>query len=177
MVEVDESPMKKLYLPTWGFSFILSFSMNWIGKFWVSLLYIQSPIEINICIIPYKEVFTGWHFHSVSLFFFSFFESEENYKVIYLNPNMYYLLKKIMSCGEDNPSSHPLRKSSCDLQYACCHTSYACGLYVPSAFSIMASWCAVSAEARSLLHLPLTPDLMALRLRRFCMSFSSSVYM
>lgn len=67
---------------------------------------------------------------------------------------MQYLLKKIMSWGEDNPGSLPLRKSSCDLQYVCCHTSYASGLYVPCAFSIMAFWCAVSVRARSLHCLP-----------------------
>lgn len=58
-----------------------------------------------------------------------------------------------MSWGADNPSSLPLIKSSCDLHYVCCPTSYAGGLYVLCAFSTMAFWCAVSAGARSLLHL------------------------
>lgn len=67
---------------------------------------------------------------------------------------MWYLLKKIVSWGEDNPSSLPLRKSSCDLQYVCCHTSHAGGLYVPRAFSITAFWHAVSFGACALLRLP-----------------------
>lgn len=89
---------------------------------------------------------------------------------------MWYLLKKIMSWGEDNPSSLPLRKHSCDLQYVCCHSSCAGGPYMPHAFSIMAFWRAVSVEPALSSTSHRIPTLMTLGLKRFCMSFGSFAY-
>lgn len=114
MVEVGESLMEKLCVPTWGLSFILSFTMKWILKFWLCN---TNGVLLKWVYVSHKKIFTRASFHRP--FWFALWIWIKSSSNCILICGTFY--RNECNWGEDNPSALPLSMISCYLQCVCCH--------------------------------------------------------